>query len=190
MTTLVTAPATEPVSLEEALNYLRVDNAAEAPLVEQLITVGRETVENFTGRALFTQTRRLTLDAWPAGRLIDLPGVPLQSVTSVKYYPADGTAQTTWDSGNYVVITATNQVCILDGVSWPSLATRPDAVEITYVAGATSIASVPMSLKAGILFMAAHYYQNRLPVAAGQLFEIPMSLKHILESHRVEGWLA
>lgn len=188
--TLVTAPTQEPASLEDALTFLRVDNADEAPLVEALLAAGREIIEKYTSRALLTQTLKATVDAFPTGRTIELPRVPLASVTSIKYWPASGGAQTTWDSSNYTVITATNQIVILDGTDWPDTAVRPDAVEITYGAGATAPGAVPAPLRHAVLLMCSHLYENRATVANAAMFDVPMSLKHILEAYKTEGWCA
>lgn len=200
---LVTGPTFEPLTLEEALDFLRVDNADESPLIEALIAVAREVVEQHTNRALCTQTLRLTRATWPAcdpynrhaapRTAITLPRAPLASVTTIKYYPADGGAQATLDSAAYHVATAyePGMVALVDGQAWPDLAVRPDAVEITYGAGYDEPTAVPAILRQTVRFMLSHLYEIRGTVAVGNIVnEIPFTLRHLLDLQKVGGYCA
>lgn len=187
----------EPVSLSEAQAWLRVDSQDDATELTTLITTARQIVEDFTGRALLTQTWRLVASEWPEGRfagvenVVQLPRSPLASVTSVKYYPENGGAQATFASTNYHVVTALTPgaIVLADGASWPDLAVRPDAVEVNFTAGEASAATVPAGLRHAVLLVLAHLYELRSPVNVGNIVnELPFSLRHLLESHRVEGW--
>jgi len=62
--TSLSAPAIEPVSMDEAFAFCRVDNTDEAVILEGMIAAARETVENFTGRALISQQFVLTVPSW------------------------------------------------------------------------------------------------------------------------------
>lgn len=198
-TVRISDAAVEPVSLAEAQAWLRVDSQDDASEITALITTARQIVEDFTGRALLTQTWRLVASDWPAeefagvGNVIRLPRTPLASVSSVKYYPENGGAQATWNSANYHVVTATapGLVVLADNASFPDLAVRPDAVEINFTAGDSAAASIPAGLKHAVLLVLAHLYELRSPVNVGNIVnELPFSLRHLLESHRVEGWFA
>jgi uncharacterized phiE125 gp8 family phage protein len=64
MTPLLTfAPQTEPLSLEEAKSWLRVDTGDEDQLIQSLIVSARLAVEAATNRLLINQHWRLLLDA-------------------------------------------------------------------------------------------------------------------------------
>jgi uncharacterized phiE125 gp8 family phage protein len=65
--TLVTGPSVEPVSLDEATRFCRVDDPAENPLIEMMIAAARESVEQATERALISQQLLLNLSTWAAG---------------------------------------------------------------------------------------------------------------------------
>lgn len=196
---LVTAPASEPVTAAEARSYMRVDASTEDTLIESLITAARETVEHVTGRALLTQTWRVNLREWPVEdedteeASIILPRTPVASVTSLKYYAEGEVAQTTVSSSNYqAFLYATPARLILsEDYDLPDLADRPDAVEVVFVAGATTSAAVPRTLRTAVLLVVAHLFENRQPLNIGNIVnELPYSLKHLLEQNRVGGFVA
>lgn len=192
------APTVEPVSLEEALAFLRVDNADESPLIEALVSTAREIVEDFTGRALLTSSWRLTLGAWPDGcgddaSTIVLARTPLASVESVKYYPADGSAQATLSAAAYHVLTGPKPglLVLKSAQTWPSIYDRPDAVEVNFTSGAPDVASVPRTCRHAVMLLLSHLYENRGAINIGNIVnELPYSLKHLMESQRVGGWVA
>ncbi|HWK38638.1 MAG TPA: head-tail connector protein, partial [Hyphomicrobium sp.] len=70
---ITSAPAVEPVTVSEAKAHLRVDGTAEDTLIGSLILTSRLHIEAALGLALMTQSWRLSLDAWPNGRELELP---------------------------------------------------------------------------------------------------------------------
>ena len=67
---LLTGPASEPVSLDDAKAFLASIPRDEDALVTSLITAARLHVESITGRALIAQSWRVVLDDWPASRIV------------------------------------------------------------------------------------------------------------------------
>ena len=53
---IVTDLTTEPVTLQEAKDYMRISSESENDLIEELITSARERVEKFTGLSLGQKT--------------------------------------------------------------------------------------------------------------------------------------
>lgn len=128
--TLVTPPASEPVSLAEAKLFARITVADEDALTMALIVAARKRCEDWRGQSFVTQTWDFFLDSFPRwydaytldggftpfgaqswfgtaayGRReppILLPRPPLQSVTSVKYTPYNA-GQLTLDPATYQV---------------------------------------------------------------------------------------
>ena len=86
---LKTPPSVEPVSLEEAKNYLKVETADDDTLISSLIKSARELIERYLRKALITQTWEMVLD--DGGSMVVIPRPPLQSVTSIKTIAEDGT---------------------------------------------------------------------------------------------------
>jgi uncharacterized phiE125 gp8 family phage protein len=159
---LITAPSTYPVTLAEAKLHCRVDLADDDTLIAALITAATEMAEQKTGRAIMTQTLELTLDAFPEA--FELTRVPVQSITSVKYYDTTGTQQTL--SNTLYALDAADDFGfayispVYAGV-WPNTRDQINAVAVRYVAGYADAASVPQSIKNWILLMVSTMYANR-----------------------------
>lgn len=182
---LVTAPAELPITVEDLKAHLRVDSADEDVLIE--IYAGAATAQldgyhGILGRALVTQTWRQDFDSFDDLRL---PLGPVSSVTHVKYYDGDNALQTlsssvyrllTDESGGYLEL--------VSGEAWPSIYTRDDAVQVTFVAG-VAVDQIPSDIRAAIMLMAADLYANRETVGEG-LSMVPMSMTvdRLIARHR------
>ena len=186
---LVTGPASEPVSVEEAKAHLRVDGSDDDAYIGTLITTARSHVETITRRALITQTWKLVLDDWPDD-VLELYLPPLVSVSSLTYKDADGDTQT-FASSNYVVDadSVPGRLCLADDASWPSDDLYPmGAVQIQYVAGYGDADEVPQPIKSAILLLVGHYYENReaaLVAQGANVQELPIGIEALLSSYRV-----
>ena len=188
---LASGPASEPLTLAEAKKQVELatqDTAHDEHLL-RLIAAARKYAEDYTGRAIVTQTWDLFLDSWPVKRgelTVWLPKPPLQSVTFVKYYDGDGVQQT-WSSANYVVRTSREPGCIslAYGISWPTFRFQPDTINIRYVAGYGARTSVPENMKAAMLLMVGHWFSHREEVVAGQANAVPFAAHALLDTLRV-----
>ncbi len=171
--TVSTAPASEPVTTAEAKLSLRVDHSEEDDLIDEYIQAAREYVEGFTNRGLMTQTIKQYYAAFPCA--LDLRFAPIQSVTSVKYYDGANVQQTLVLNTDYYqdIITEPGQITPVD--SWPTTYTRPDAVEVEFIAGYANAASVPAKIKQVMYLLIGEMYEvrensvKRLPTAAEYL---------------------
>jgi uncharacterized phiE125 gp8 family phage protein len=134
--TLLSAPATEPLTTTEAKLHLREDGAGQDDLVAALIKAARERAEMETERAFITQSWRLTLDAFPLCGFIRIPKPPLISVESVKYIDSNGML-TTMSTSDYVVDTSGpfGKISLAYGVSWPIPRYEPNAVRLEFTCG-------------------------------------------------------
>jgi uncharacterized phiE125 gp8 family phage protein len=181
---LITAPATEPLTLAEAKLHLRVDATDEDTMITSLISVARHECENRTGRALITQTWEVTLDCFEDS--MELPHPPLQTVSSVKYLDEDEVEQTLGTTVYRVDGYAEPaRVTRTYGETWPDVALDyPNAVRIRYVAGYGDDATdVPPPLKQWMLLHIGHWYANR-EASAKDLRTLPM-LDGLLDPYRV-----
>jgi uncharacterized phiE125 gp8 family phage protein len=164
---LLTPPAVEPLSLDDAKAYLRVANTDDDDLIAALIAAARGHVEAATRRALITQTWRLSLDAWPAsGRMAVLPA-PLQSVAAARVYDLGGNAQAIDLQG--FVPDAVSAPGVISFVPWsmPMPGRDHGGIEIDVVVGYGAAASdVPAPLTLALRQLIAHWYENRGVVAS------------------------
>jgi len=158
---ITSGPATEPITLAEAKLQLKVTGTDEDALITELIKSAREMVEDIVGRQLMTATYELYLDAFPSGVISLKP--PVQSISKVEYIASDGSVYGTLAAGEYQYDLVSEPVRLMPAYdhSWPSTKAVPNAVKVTFVAGYTSAANVPVkfinAMKQFIQFM----YYNR-----------------------------
>ncbi len=159
-------PAFEPVTLAEAKLHLRVDHSEEDALITAIISSAREEADHLTGRSICLSTWKLTLDTFPD--VIELMTPPIASVTSVKYYDADGVQQTL-SSAAYTVDMESHPGRIVPayGYSWPTIQDRINAVEVIYTAGWANADAVPPAIVSWILVKIGTLYANREMVVTG-----------------------
>ena len=132
--TLIAGPGEEPVTLAEAKAFCRIDASDDDALVTALIAAARLHVEGLTGRALITQTWRLTLTCAP--RLVELPVIPAIALVEAP----DG--------------------AVLQGDAVLLVGGGTD-VTIDYTAGYGDAGDVPADLKQALLSLVAYWCENR-----------------------------
>lgn len=183
---LTTAPAVEPVTVEELDTFLRGSGMLEgsdSTTLELLIIAAREYVERYLRKALITQTWTMYGDAFPfsgdglgwwdgvrEGSIVqggqsslELPINPLQSVTSIRTFDQDNSA-TVFDSSKYYLDTnrEPGRVILNVGVTWPVFTRPTNGIEVVYVSGYGDTAlDVPAPLRLAIRQLATHWYENR-----------------------------
>ena len=184
---LLTPPAVEPVPLADAKHFLRVDHDDDDDLIAALIASARVYVEAQARRALITQSWRLTRDVWPASGVIPILPVPLQAVTALGVYDADGMLQML-DVDHFAVDRASAPAVLRFSRAAMPQPGRPLAgIEINIVAGYGDNADdVPAPLRQAIRMLVAHWYENRRIVAAsGEVASMPASVASLVAPYRV-----
>lgn len=169
--TLITEPAEEPITLEEAKEHLRIgiEDTDEEGLITSLITAARLHVEDITNRALVKQEWDLQLDEFPDGSndnyggIICLPKGRTISVTHVKYKETSAGTLTTIASSQYTVDTVSEPGRLLPayGYSWPTTRDDVAAVQVRYYAGYGEPNAVPEPIKTYIKLMVGTMFLNR-----------------------------
>lgn len=164
---IVTAPATEPITLTEAKLWLKVDDTADDTLITDLITAAREHIEGQTSRRLITQTLKVFYPSWRSD--FALPVGPVASITHLKYYDTENTAATV-DVADYALDGDSNPPYIRRAynITWPDTTLRTlNPIEIQFVAGYGNAAAVPIRLKTAMLALIATWYRHRETVTVG-----------------------
>lgn len=163
---LYVAPTTEPVTVDELMFHLRIDEDAglQADYLTEILGAARGHVEAITRRAIMTQTWDYYLHGWPSGNAMVLPFGNLQSVTSVAWKNTAGAETTLTVTTDYLVETNGSQcgrVVLPFSGSWPSGDLYPvNPIKIRFVCGWTSAALVPKNIKRAIKFAAENTYYH------------------------------
>lgn len=194
----VSQPDIEPVTLAEAKRHLRLfdDITTDDDYVSTLITVAREYVEGYTGRALIDQQWRLTLRGEiPAS--IPLRRSPALAITGFASVDASTGAETEIDVASYEIREAASRwpyLYMLDGTTW-----LDDTLRVTFRAGfADRVSSpqqdasaVPARIKHAMLLIISNYYELREPVNVGNIVnKLPLGIEWLLAEEMCNTQLA
>lgn len=202
--TCLTPPAREPLTLEEAREYLRLppDLHTEDALVHALIYTARVTLEAATNRAWLTQRWSLGLDGfWSVTPrhshpgldafwgVLRLPKNPVQAVVSIQYVDTAGATQTL-PPANYQVDVATKPARIAPayGTVWPAIRPVFNAVTIVYDAGyGDNLEDVPEPLRVAMRLMVGTLWENREMFVAGEAATalMPFSVRQLIAAHKI-----
>lgn len=187
---VVTQPAEEPLTLEEAKAHCKVhpDVTADDDYITRLLTSCRSHTESRLRRAFVETEFRLSFDGFPTSRDIELFPAQVTEVSAVTYFDANGDPQTL-DAEQYVVDTdnAPGRIVLLPDYCWPSTQCgRPNSVSITFTAGYGEDGdAVPANVKQAIGLLLAHHYDNRSAVEIGTIAtEVPLAYEALIAAER------
>lgn len=187
---------TEPIDLATARLHLRLDTEGSPPshpddsLVESLITVARESVENFTELTVAVNDFQLKLDEFPVD-VINLGTWPVNSITSITYVDGNGATQTL-SAGDYALdnFSKPAQISLTYGKTWPQVRAQVNAVTVAFEAGFNGDTSpiqneMPKALKQAMLLTITDLYENRGAIVSKQNYEIPVTAQYLMQPYRI-----
>lgn len=159
-------PVLEPVSLDEAKEFLRLDPEDSEPDLQLtgFLLAARQQVENLTGLRIVRQTIAVAAERF--SDLERLPTGPVRAVDEVAYRTRDG-ALVVLDPARYELAGAglAQGIRAAFGHDWPGDATiAADAVRVTMAAG---FETVPQPLVLAMLLMVGDMFAFRETVAVG-----------------------
>lgn len=162
---LLAGPVVEPVSLDEAKAWLRLDADDEDQLLSALIVSARLTLEAYTRRFFVSQSWRMIFDAWPEQarrrKTLPVPLAPLQSVAAIRVYDAVGVPRV-MDAQSYRAPPAQDGGRISFLQAPPAPGQESDGVEIDVVVGyGARSTDTPEPLRRAVSSLVAHWYENR-----------------------------
>lgn len=151
----------EPVSLEEAKNYLKVDTTTDNDLIQILISVARRQIENELG-GLNIVRRTVTQRQTGGLERIALMRQPLVSITSITYFEDFDSTGEVVAASNYR--TADGEIYHREGF-WKA-GRESDGYVIVYTAGIAAdtgqaAENSPETLRQAIMRIVAYLYENR-----------------------------
>ena len=210
-----TTPDQEPISVQDAKDYLRLANDLDDDTIQGLITAARLEAENEQGRECTQKQFTLALDRFPGGGAFPLTGMfelgytseygfrtytfwfngsaiqlldPLVSVDSFTYTDSTGTVNTLAVNVDYIVdpLKHPGIVCPMVGTQWPTADLWPSsAVQITFTAGFTPV-TCPANVKQGVSLLVSQWYEGRIPFEAIRFIaELPFSVTSLLRNGRL-----
>ena len=165
------APTLDAVTLDEIKAQCGADGYDDYDsLLAGLRDRATEAVGKQSKRQIMSATFTLSLDCFPAEIVIDL--IPVSAISSIAYTDSNGTAQTLTAVTDYQTDLSTYdgpaRIKPAYGTSWPStISDTYGAVVVTFVAGYTTTALVPKTIKHEICMMTAHWFAQREGVVVG-----------------------
>ena len=185
---ITTQPTTEPVTVAEAAQQCRLtasDLAADTNLtaeLQRLIAAARKYAEGVTGKSLAEKTVTAVCDSFPAGNVIELPVSTIKTLTSLSYKNEAGAST---DITNRVIVddfSFPSRLVLKSSQSWPTETLyEVNPITIVYVTADTTTGNI----KAAMLLMIAHWFDNRAEVVTGQeSFSIPFGAEALLGQER------
>ena len=184
---MLVGPQIEPISVEEAKVYLKVDYDAENEIVSALITAARLNIERVTRRVLIDQHWRLFLDRIPDNNLVELGIGPVREILQAVYYDEDGEQQTISPT-DYVVDVSGVPARLKFNLNVSHKNVRAiNGYEIDFVAGfGPTTLDIPHDLRHAILMLVTHWYQNRSAVISDMNgATTPKGVNELLQPYRV-----
>lgn len=145
VTTLV-EPASEPITLAQAKNYLKVDFDEDDNLITSLIISARIRLEKYAGVAMSARTLQVVAYV---DEFIELPYAPLNNITAVEYW--DGSGWVAMGLGDYYILGTTYKKIYM-------VANNRMEYRFTYTCGYTSI---PQPMITALYKLIADLYDYR-----------------------------
>ncbi len=185
--TLVTAPTSDPVSIDDAKTHMRVEDTEDDAYIGSLIKAATAFVDadGVLGRAMVTQTWAQHGYGW-SGR-VALTMTPVQSLSAVKYYDVDNALQTATLS-DFRLIGTPKDSFVEPVSSWPATFDRPDALRLEYVAGYGASSAVPVAVQHAMLMLIAHWYENREEASEVSLKRAPLGFEALINKERASWY--
>lgn len=197
---IIIQPYAEPFAIEQCREHLNVqpyevdsDGVGTHPddlLIMAMQSAAREHCENFLGLSLVQKTYEIALDQFPAGA-IELPMPPLVSVESVT---AGEDSDGLLDSALYVVDGYSAPARVVPVTAWPTVTKATNLIRIRYVAGYGEESDggemLPYAIRAALLLMLAHLYEQRSDTSEKQIVSVPNGVEALLRPLRVRLGMA
>lgn len=149
------------VSLAKAKKQLRIEPGFtdEDDLIESYIESAVIASENFIGGHIQQKDMVIKMNQFDSP--IEFEAFPMQNITTVKYYPVDGSAEVTMTADLYRLTKLNDKVFSLRFTNEPpEIADRFDAVTVTVVVGHV-VDKTPKPIQQAILLQVADSYERR-----------------------------
>lgn len=118
--------------------------------------------------------------------VLRLPFSRITAIDEIRFISPEGAAETVAPD-HYIKVKSGRDTLIhlLSGKVWPSVADRPDAVDVRFTAGFEDVDSVPGDIKSAARLLIGHFFHNREAAAAGDVpQEIALGVERLVGRYR------
>ncbi len=185
----------EPISLAEAKDYLRVDFNNDDTFISELISIARVKILKDTGQVMGLQTITEYFTNWgtiptTGGNLIlNLSYMGYWDGSNdfiVKYFDINNVEQTLTKDTDYLVIQHMGLIKV-QFINTFNTFDRLDAISIEYEIEPQNADSIK-PLKIAMYLLIQHYYDNRSAVSFLKVDEMPMGYFNIINQYKNYIW--
>jgi hypothetical protein len=185
----------EPISLAEAKDYLRVDFNNDDTFISELISIARVKILKDTGQVMGLQTITEYFTNWgtiptTGGNLIlNLSYMGYWDGSNdfiVKYFDINNVEQTLTKDTDYLVIQHMGLIKV-QFINTFNTFDRLDAISIEYQIEPQNADSIK-PLKIAMYLLIQHYYDNRSAVSFLKVDEMPMGYFNIINQYKNYIW--
>jgi uncharacterized phiE125 gp8 family phage protein len=183
-----TTVSSEALPVAEFKDHLRLgtgfaDDGVQDSVLESYLRASMAAIEARTGKILLSRSFSWTLTGWREIGRQALPVAPVQSVSELRILDRYG-AETVVDPGRYKLeVDSQRPRLVSTGLHLP-LVPIQGSVVVVFVAGfGPDWDALPADLGQAVFLLAAHYYENRSAVAAGEA-GMPFGVSLLIDRYR------
>lgn len=190
-----TFTGTEPISVPQARDYLRVDFTNDDTFITELISIARVKILKDTGQVMVGQTITEYFSNWgtipTTGSNLVLPlsyngSYDGSDTFNVKYYDTNNVEQTLTKDTDYIIIQHMGLIKV-QFINTFDTFDRLDAISIEYYIEPYNADSIK-PLKIAMYLLIQHYYDNRSAVSFLKVDEMPMGYFNIINQYKNYIW--
>lgn len=183
---LVTAPAVQPITVDECRAHLRIDFGDDDDVVQALVAAAISHLDGWSGilgRCLITQVWAQDFAGWGRGELrLPFPDVCHVEITYIdengidRPLPPECFFLRHDCGGSYILIAGGR----------PALSSvHPFPITISMTAGyGANAADVPASIRHALKMLVGHWYENREATSEKETKPVPMAFNALTAAHR------
>jgi len=188
---IATQSSTPINSKAEAKIHLRVDFTDDDTYIDSLCLAATQTINNYCNLLLMDTDVVQFCDKWEESKeLYFSPTLNSgdAAITKIEYYDSTNSF-VVWGGANYEfdAYSAPLRIELADGVSYPAITERQNAIKITYAVGASAASTIPDQLKQAGLILIGNMYENRQEIIVGRsVGTIPMTARYLMNPYKIQ----
>ena len=178
---------TEPNSLADTKNFLRVTSTAEDQIITKLMVSKRRWLEKYLNIALVPKTINMWNNNVPELRFVYFPLNPITAVNNVYWYDlADG--QNLFATSNYQVnlLDTVSSIFLEVGAIWPPATRLNDAWQINFTCGYNNVSTfTPEPIQEALFLLVDQSYHHRgMEMVTDDTLKMGHMVKSMIEPYR------